>query len=172
MKKFILLALFIYLVGLVTAFIIRDNFTIVKTNQLSFNIADLAKQTDRQLFFDILKNNSLMFFTGIFGFLTLGLLTALMTFYNGFVFGYLLITLNRHFKDYTAITQNVLPHSIEILGLILSSTIGFYLSSIVFKKVFLNKNTQVEYKKIIYNLIVGYLLILTAAFIESYVSAK
>lgn len=155
-----------------TAYFLKDSFLIVNTNTLSLNVNDIAQQSTHNLFLSIIKNNTTMYLTGVCGFLTLGLLTAISTFYNGFVFGYLIITLNRHFNGSDIIVKNVLPHSIEILGLILSSSIGFYLSSLIIKKFFFNKNICIEYKKLLYYFIGGYLIILISAYIESYVSAK
>lgn len=171
MKKFILFSIIIYLAGLIAAFLLREDFLFIKSNQLSIDINALSTQSREQIFIIILKNNSIVFFTGICGFLTLGLLTVLVTFYNGFVFGYLIITINR-FYGVSMIEENIMPHSIEIVGLLISSTLGFYLSSLIIKRFFFNKTILIDWRRAILLFIAGYSFILIGAIIEAYVSAK
>ena len=172
MKKFFLLATTIYLLGFVTALVTSNYFLTIKTNSLSFDYTASTCKSSADLFDEILLNNSQVYLACIAGFLTFGIYTALSTFYNGFVVGYLVVTLYRFFGNHSIILERLLPHSIEIVGIIISSTLGFYLAHFVAQQLFFHSNLKFEYNKVCILFIVGYLIILTSAFIESYVSAS
>lgn len=171
MKKYILLATSIYIIGFITAVFLRNNFLIVKINSLSVDFTNSSNKSSEDLFFEILKNNTFVFFASVSGFLTLGLFTAIITFYNGFVLGYLLVTLNRFSKNSEDFLPRLLPHSIEIVGFILAATLGFYLTNHIAKHYFLKSRHKFNYLIFCLLFISGYVIILISAFIESYVSA-
>lgn len=89
MKKFFLIAILFYLLGFGAALVFKNNFLYMKINLLSIDYANSVTKTSNDLFFEILKNNSNVYLACISGFMTFGLYTALSTFYNGFVLGYL-----------------------------------------------------------------------------------
>ncbi|MEY2762015.1 MAG: Stage sporulation protein [Bacteroidota bacterium] len=171
MKKFILLAISIYVIGFIAAIVLRNNFLIIKFTSLSVDFASSSDKSSKDLFFEILKNNTSVFLASLSGFLTLGLFTAIITFYNGFVLGYLLITLNRFSKSPAEFLPRLLPHSIEIGGFILASTLGFYLTNYITQHYFLKTRPKFDYLFFCLLFISGYIIILISAFIESYVSA-
>jgi len=171
MKKFILLAISIYMIGFIAALLLRNNFLIIKINSLSVDFGSSSDKSSKDLFFEILKNNTSVFLASVSGFLTLGLFTAIITFYNGFVLGYLLITLNRFSKSPAEFLPRLLPHSIEIGGFILASTLGFYLTNYITQHYFLKTRPKFDYLFFCLLFISGYIIILISAFIESYVSA-
>ncbi len=157
--------------GFIAAIVLRNNFLIIKINSLSVDFASSSDKSNKDLFFEILKNNTSVFLASLSGFLTLGLFTAIITFYNGFVLGYLLITLNRFSKSPAEFLPRLLPHSIEIGGFILASTLGFYLTNYITQHYFLKTRPKFDYLLFCHLFISGYIIILISAFIESYVSA-
>lgn len=172
MYKFFQLSIFIYIVGFITAYFLKKQFIELKPNSLSIDNTLYLNQSQWELFLLILKNNSLVYFLNISGFLTFGIFTTLNTFYNGFVLGYLLITINRFFIDSALIYKSLVPHSIEIIGIIISSTLGFYLTNYLSKNIFLNTKPKFDIKNFTSLFVIGFIIILIAAFIESYVSAQ
>ncbi|WP_420841145.1 stage II sporulation protein M [Aquirufa aurantiipilula] len=171
MSKFFNLSISIYIVGFLTAFFLKNHFIELKPNLLSNDNKLFLNLSQWELFLLILKNNSLVYFINISGFLTFGLFTVLNTFYNGFVLGYLITTINRIFLDSAFFYKRIAPHSIEIIGIIISSTLGFYLTNYVFKNIFLNKKPKFNFKHFTSLFVLGFIIILIAAFLESYVSA-
>ncbi|MEY4048876.1 MAG: Stage sporulation protein [Bacteroidota bacterium] len=171
MKKYVLLAISIYIIGFATALLSRNSFLIVKINSLSVDFVSDSNKSSKDLFFEILNNNTSVYFASISGFLTLGLFTAIITFYNGFVLGYLLVTLNRFSNSPADFLPRLLPHSIEIGGFILAATLGFYLTNYVTQHYLLKARPQFDYLLFGFLFISGYVIILVSAFIESYVSA-
>lgn len=171
MKKFFLIAILFYLLGFGAALVFKNYFLYMKINLLSIDYANSVTKTPNDLFFEILNNNSNVYLACISGFMTFGIYTALCTFYNGFVLGYLLATLNRFFDTYAFILDRLLPHSFEIIGVIISSTLGFYLTHYFVGHFFFKSNLHFEFKKAGTLFIIGYLIILTSALIESHVSA-
>lgn len=157
--------------GFIAAIVLRNNFLIIKFTSLSVDFASSSDKSSKDLFFEILKNNTSVFLASLSGFLTLGLFTAIITFYNGFVLGYLLITLNRFSKSPAEFLPRLLPHSIEIGGFILASTLGFYLTNYITQHYFLKTRPKFDYLFFCLLFISGYIIILISAFIESYVSA-
>jgi hypothetical protein len=152
MKKYVLLAISIYIIGFATALISRNSFLIVKINSLSVDFVSDSNKSSKDLFFEILNNNTSVF-------------------YNGFVLGYLLVTLNRFSNSPADFLPRLLPHSIEIGGFILASTLGFYLTNYVTQHYLLKARPQFDYLLFGFLFISGYVIILVSAFIESYVSA-
>jgi uncharacterized membrane protein SpoIIM required for sporulation len=171
MKKFLLLATLIYIVGFTTAILLKNCFLIVKINSLSIDYTNSSNKSTEDLFHDILKNNTTVYFASISGFMTLGLFTVISTFYNGFILGYLIVTLNRFSENSADFLPRILPHSIEIIGFIFASALGFYLTNFLCQQYFLKIKPKFEYKTVCLLFITGYLIILLSAFIESYVSA-
>jgi uncharacterized membrane protein SpoIIM required for sporulation len=171
MKKFFLLATLIYIVGFTTAILLKNSFLIVKINSLSIDYTNSSNKSTKDLFCDILKNNTTVYFASISGFMTLGLFTVISTFYNGFVLGYLIVTLNRLSENSVDFLPRILPHSIEIIGFVFASALGFYLTNFLCQQYFLKTKPKFEYKTVCLLFITGYLIILLSAFIESHVSA-
>jgi uncharacterized membrane protein SpoIIM required for sporulation len=171
MKKFFLIASLFYLFGFGAAIIFKNYFLNMKINLLSIDYATSVTQTSYDLFLEILKNNSGVYLASIAGFMTFGFYTALSTFYNGFVLGDVLVTLNRFFDNHSIILDRLLPHSIEIIGVIISSTLGFYLTYFFAQHFFFKTTLNFEFKKVGTLFIIGYLIIVTSALIESHVSA-
>jgi uncharacterized membrane protein SpoIIM required for sporulation len=172
MKKYIYISIIIYLIGFISAVISKNNFILTFENNLSFNYNDLVLKNQNELFIIIIKNNTLMYLVSVFGFLTFGVLTLITTFYNGFVFGYLIIKLCEYSNGHNYILYNVMPHTIEIIGLVFSSAIGLYLSKYLYQFIFLNKFNQPNYKSLFVTTLIGYLFILSSAILEAYVSTK
>lgn len=115
----------------------------------------------------ILYNNSIVclkiFCLGIFSF---GVISGILVFLNayilGLVFGYYSLT-----YDFSDLIQVVLPHSIEILGVILSGYAGFCISMLII----LNRKF-LDTKQTIYLFLIIIFSITTSAFLESYVSMQ
>ena len=172
MIKFFLLAMLIYTSGIGTAIVCRNYFSTITPNSLSIDYSKSKNRLPINVYYEILENNSIVYLACIAGFLTFGIYTALITFCNGFVLGYLLVTINRFFENQSILLYRLLPHTMEIIGYIIASTLGFYLAQALTKHFFMNTQPNIEFKKIGLLFTSGYLIIILSAYIETYVSAS
>ncbi len=118
-----------------------------------------------QRFLSIASNNIIVAMKNmLFGVFSLGLFSIACTFYNGVILG---AVLGDCFKllPLNIILKSTLPHCTEILGIILFGYIGFIISIRLIFRTKMHSN-----KRIIIFIIIAFLSILIAAFIESYVS--
>lgn len=115
----------------------------------------------------IFTNNVQVVLINIFGGLTFGSLTILNLFYNGISFAILIIMIyNYDISTYL----NLLPHIAEILGFILSGSlglqIGYKLYNYIFNGILMEFDVFNFFKKLII------IIIFMSAFFETYVSTK
>jgi uncharacterized membrane protein SpoIIM required for sporulation len=156
MRIAILFATLMYIIGVVIGFQI-DPVLAEPVNTGSFAVWDIA------------KNNFSVVTINIAGGMSFGVISVVNTIYNGFILGYSLSVVS----DYIAwdlIFKHFLPHSIEIIGIILSCALGLKIAFYVFKLIF-NKGA-IEFKQTEFTiyLIVTIFIIVLAAILEFYIS--
>lgn len=133
----------------------------------SINLTEIYNYEPIEKFIYIAKNNFFVsmksFFLGLF---SLGLFSIVHSFYNGFTLG---IVVNKSMQviSINEIIKSTLPHSFEIIGIIIFGYIGFLFSlNIAFrKKLYENKN-------MIRLFIIASIIILSSAFVEGYISMR
>ncbi len=156
MRIAILFATLMYIIGVVIGFQI-DPVLAEPVNTGSFTVWDIA------------KNNLAVVMINIAGGMSFGVISLVNTIYNGFILGYSLSVVS----DYIAwdlIFKHFLPHSIEIIRIILSCALGLKIAFYVFKLIF-NKGA-IEFKQTEFTiyLIVTIFIIVLAAILEFYIS--
>jgi uncharacterized membrane protein SpoIIM required for sporulation len=68
------------------------------------------------------------------------------------------------------ILRHVLPHAIEIVAIILSCSLGFYMGMHLFKKLILGWNPVFAYRWFISQTVITLIIVVVAAVLEVYVS--
>ena len=129
------------------------------------SIEKIFSESDFNRFMSIAKNNiSVGLKNLLLGFFSLGILSLLYCFYNGFVLGYVIgkstkvLTINE-------ILGTTIPHCSEIIGIVLMGYLGFTLSNrILFNTTIINK------KEFSILLGISLIIIIISAYLESYVS--
>lgn len=116
-------------------------------------------------FISIAKNNvSVGLKNFLLGFFSLGILSLVYSFYNGFVLGFV-IGKSTKVLTIKEILETTIPHCSEIIGIVLMGYLGFILSiRILF-------NTSIITKKEVSILLgISLIIIIISAYLESYVS--
>lgn len=156
MRIAILFATLIYIIGVVIGFQI-DPVLAEPVNTGSFTVWDIA------------KNNLAVVMINIAGGMSFGVISLVNTIYNGFILGYSLSVVSDHFA-WDLIFRHFLPHSIEIIGIILSCALGLKIAFFVLN-IFFTKGA-IEFKQMEFTiyLIVTIFIIVLAATLEFYIS--
>ena len=165
-KLFFLAFVMMYLLGIcvgISCGLDENNYP--TTGNENNPITALLLKNDFERFTDIATNNILVGLKSfILGCFSVGVLSAIYLFYNGFVSG-IVIGKNCEMLSWKGILVTTLPHCSEIIGLALMGYLGFALSTKVLFK------TSYIHKKLFLQLFaVAIIVIVFSAFIESYVS--
>ena len=136
-------------------------------------IQHLLNENNQEAFVEIFKNNIKGCILNIVGGITLGLGTLINVLYNGFFIAGVFVSISKSGVSLANIIKVTLPHSFELIGFWLSGGIGFYIawqiiSFIRGKKI----SVFMTLKKIVFNFIIIFLIILIAAYVEAYISIK
>ena len=129
------------------------------------SVEKLFTENNFDRFISIAKNN---IFVGLknflIGFFSLGILSLVYSFYNGFVLGFV-IGKSTKLLTIKEILETTIPHCAEIIGIVLMGYLGFILSiRILF-------NTSIITKKEFPILLgISLIIIIISAYLESYVS--
>lgn len=133
---------------------------------------ELLALNNYDIFLMILKNNVVVICINFLGGLTLGLITFLNTFYNGFVLGLLVQNALTSFSG-AFIFSSLAPHSIEFAGIVLSCYAGYLVAIQFYRYCFLSKSPRSnEIKQLLVMVAICGLTILLAAFLEAYVTIE
>lgn len=156
MRPFILLATLTYIIGVVIGFQIEPV---------------LAGSVDTGSFgvWDIARNNMAVVMINIAGSLSMGVISIANTAYNGVILGYSTSVFLDHYTI-AQLSRHLLPHSIEIVGIILSCALGLYLSYFIFKSLFTHSNIEFKQRQFIVCLSLTVLIIIVAAALEFHIS--
>lgn len=119
MKPFILIAAVTYAIGVLAGFQIEPVLA-ESVDTRSFDFGDIA------------RNNMTVVAINISGGLSMDVISILSTVYNGVILGYSVSIMVEHYSA-ALIARHFLPHSIEIIGIILSCASGLYLAYFIFK---------------------------------------
>lgn len=166
-KPLTLSAAAVYLTGMLVGYFIDSGFDF----SLSGAKPPVAMMADSKskLFCSIAGNNISVALINIGGGFSLGAVSLLNTFYNGAVLGYALSVAGDNFSS-ILIIRHLLPHAIEIVAIILSGSLGFYLGLYLLKKIILGKGCVFEYRKFLVQSGITLIILLVAAVLEVYVS--
>lgn len=125
-------------------------------------------------FYDILKNNMKVCMSMILGCFSLGVISEVMLAYNGYVFG-TIFAIGSEFYGWEKCLEATLPHSIEILGIVLSASLGMSIAVFIIRLFFKGAETlQIKHNICFYlkTFLWAMVIIVLAAYLESYVSIK
>lgn len=166
-KPLTLSAAAVYLTGLLVGYYMDSDFDFsLSEAKPPVAMMDNAKS---KLFCSIAGNNISVALINIGGGFSLGTISFLNTFYNGVVLGYALSLAGDNFSS-ILIIRHLLPHAIEILAIILSGSLGFYLGLFLLKKIILGRRHQFDYQKFLFQAAMTLIILLVAAVLEVYVS--
>ena len=137
---------------------------IIKENYL---IGDNSVQT----FSRILLNNEIYIIKNYIGIFTLGIYPIILLWFNASFFGIIVGRVISE-KGLQFVFIHTLPHSIELVAVILAAADSIFLGIIIFLKYLKYYNCEIKYRTYFYNFVYYIVIILIAAFIETYVSLK
>lgn len=120
-------------------------------------------------FSNIFSNNIKVCIISILGALSLGILTCINLFYNGFTLSYLLKAI--YIVD-TKYYINLMPHSFEILGFIIAGSVGIKLGHFIIQYFIQNKTVSFNLKEYIIKVLLCVIIIFLSAVAEVYISPK
>lgn len=175
MKNYLIFATATYFMGMLCAQFVKvdtHNYGTTDKNKIELFYSDIRikNRNKPELVKYIIKNNLnvlLINFVGIFSF---GVLSCINTAYNGFTLGYILKSTLKTFA-FGDIIRHILPHSIELVGLIMSAAIGYYGGVHLFRSLFFKQgNYKLEYKKITWLAVASIAITIFAGVLEVYVS--
>ncbi|KFN02837.1 stage II sporulation protein M [Bacillus clarus] len=162
-RKFFISSLIIYILSFI--------FGAFISNFLKFDLLPHAEAFDDLLYHNLILGMKLM----VFGWISLGVLNTISLGYNGIFLGALTFSIIKH-HGFTPILTGILPHGIiEIFAFLLFSTIGFEsLRYVDFLKKKAKWDNTITYQKSFENsiliIVLAVILLLIAAWIETYVS--
>lgn len=160
----ILFAFILFISGFLISFLIR----IDAAGKIS--ILESLDIDHSQLFVKILFNNILVTLFGILGIYVYGLTAIAILFSNGFFIGYWLKLVVFLVEDWQIfILKRFLPHSIEIISIILAGSVGLKGIEKLNKK---DYNPFDEIKKSKFEIFIAISIITASAILESYVSTR
>ncbi|NHE56405.1 stage II sporulation protein M [Cyclobacterium plantarum] len=166
-KHLTLSAAAVYLTGLLVGYCMDSDFDF-SLSEAKPPVAMMADSKSK-LFCSIAGNNISVALINIGGGFSLGAISLLNTFYNGVVLGYALSVAGDNFSS-ILIIRHLLPHAIEIVAIILSCSLGFYLGLYLFKQFMLGTGCVFEYQKFLVQTGIALIILLFAAVLEVYVS--
>lgn len=167
LKYLTLSATAVYLTGVLVGFYMDP--PIEAANPKAALPFQLLEQSKGEQFYAIAGNNITVALINLLGGFSLGILSLLNTFYNGVVLGYAFSVAVDHFPV-AEILGHLLPHAIEIVAIILSCSLGFYIGSYFIKKLLLDKASEFDYRLFTFQTALTIVIILAAAFLEVYIS--
>src|SRR5690606_34246634 len=114
-------------------------------------------------------NNLASVLINVIGGLSLGVMSAMNTLYNGVILGYALSIILDHYPA-SIVARHLLPHSIEIVGIILSCGLGLNVAYFVFMVFLRNKEIEFQTKPFVVCFALTVVIIISAAALEVYIS--
>lgn len=167
LKYLTLSATAVYLTGVLVGFYMDPPIEEVYSDAvLPLQLLDQPKE---EQFYAIAGNNITVALINLLGGFSLGILSVLNTFYNGVVLGYAFSVAMDHYPV-AEILGHLLPHAIEIAAIILSCSLGLYMGSYFINKLLLDKQSEFDYRMFTIQAALTMAIILTAAFLEVFIS--
>ena len=171
-KKTLLITLITYSIGIIIPVLHDFDFGIENSDKADVFFSDLVRLNNNQLFFKIVKNNISVIALNIIGAMTFGLLTFITTLYNGFI---LSIVVKNVLKNYSSefVISNFFPHFTEVLAILMSCYLGYYLSTKIFDFCFgKEKVFAISFKKVFYLTSLTIVITIISAILEAYVTVR
>jgi uncharacterized membrane protein SpoIIM required for sporulation len=157
----------VYLTGVLVGYQIEPGFgSPIPLDSPSIGMMDQPKP---ELLWSIAGNNISVILINISGGFSIGIVSLLNTFYNGVVLGYAFSVAGENIPV-DVILRHVLPHAIEIVAVILSCSLGFYMGVNLFKKLILGRKPIFAYRWFISQTVLTLIIVVVAAILEVYVS--
>ncbi len=162
----------VYVLGVVFGFNLPLEYGFVDHNnllgQFSFNY---YTESSGKVLIHIIGNNITMVLINLIGGFSFGTISILNLFYNGSILGYSSHVALTYFSPFE-FAKHFIPHSLEIVGIIISSTIGVRLGIFLFSKFVLQKKCTFDYRVHIRYGLLSILITIVSAFIEVFVSLR
>ena len=132
----------------------------------------LLSGDNKSAFIAIFGNNIRGCILNILGGVTLGLGSLINLLYNGFSFADMVVSFSQTMSMNT-ILKVTLPHSFELIGFWLSGAIGFYIAWNIIQFMRGKESFSISFYKQVGICSLGiFIIILAAAYVESYISIK
>lgn len=167
LKTLTLSATAVYLTGVLVGYYMDSDFDF-SLPEVQPTVAMMADSKSKS-FCSIAGNNISVALINIGGGFSLGAISLLNTFYNGVVLGYTLSVAADNFS-FILIIRHLLPHAIEIVAIILSGSLGFYLGLFLLKKLIFGGDPVFEYQRFLVQAGLTLIILLVASVMEVYVS--
>ncbi|SFA44189.1 Stage II sporulation protein M [Pedobacter suwonensis] len=172
MKNYFILSLVTYAMGIAVCFCIDidTSFSKSDTEKIETFYSGFKQEKKTQVLSHIIKNNLNVLLINFIGIFSFGVLSFINTAYNGFTLTYILRSASSAYSS-EQLLNNILPHSIELIGLLISTAISFYCGVHFFKFCFIKTQPKkFKLNQIIYLAIVSVFITIIAGFFEVYVS--
>jgi stage II sporulation protein M len=167
LKFLTLSATAVYLAGVLVGYQMEPDFGVRLQDPKS--VLGTMDQAKSEMLWSIAGNNISVALINIGGGISFGTISFLNTFYNGAVLGYAFSVAGDNFP-LAVIMRHLLPHAIEIIGIILSCSLGLYLGLHLFKKLILGRSPVFDYQRFLILVSITMIILLVAAVLEVYVS--
>lgn len=168
-RKIILGSIITYLIGLSASFLFDIRLPHSAKADTSLYINNLKNLHQSEICLMILKNNLFVIGVNIIGCLSFGIISFANTLLNGFTLGYLLKVIITNYSIEFAV-RFILPHSIELIAIILSCYVGYKLGIEVYKFIS-TKDYSVKIDKwVLLSVLSSILIVFLASIIEAYVT--
>lgn len=119
----------------------------------------------------IFWNNLKVCIINILGGMFLGIGTFFSLLFNGFYTGSVFAIIHRQGMPWKEIIEYTAPHSIEMIGIWISGGLGFYIALALWNLMMKDKYPRVNFYKVLrIGILISFVLILIAAYIEAYIS--
>jgi uncharacterized membrane protein SpoIIM required for sporulation len=137
-------------------------------------IIHLLDENDKNgAFVEIFKNNLTGCILNIVGGVMLGVGTLFSLLFNGFFSADIFVSSYKAGVSISSILKVTLPHSFELIGFWLSGAIGFYIAWNIIQFMRGKDSFSIRfYKQIGIGSLIVFLIILSAAYIEAYISTS
>lgn len=156
--------------GVFLSFYINLDILQIASPSTDNEMSQLLALNKQQLFWLILKNNFWVIIINMVGGLTFGIISFINTMYNGYILGVFAANTVKLFSV-SFLLSSTAPHSIELLGIVLSCYIGYVTASFYFKYCFMNAAPKLaSVKKVLTLTLICFLIITLATFLEVYVT--
>jgi len=155
-----------FLLGFIAGFMYLDNsFFNIKFSDSNNSI--LLNLENNFTFINIVSSNVKVIILNILGGMTFGVFTCVNLMYNGLAVSYIVKLIYIIDSKYYLV---LIPHSFEIIAMILSGAIGIELGYFLFSHIFLSKKKKLYSVRILKKILISVLIIIIAALIEVYIS--
>jgi len=173
MKKYLILSVITYIIGALFSLFVKidfDNYSKTDKNKIELFYSGFKTENKPELLKAIIKNNLTVLMINFIGIFSFGILSCINTAYNGFTLGYILRCVLGIYSIHD-ILNHILPHSVELIGLILSTTVAYYCGVHLFRSCFFKQNNyKIDYKKIAYLVALSVVITTVAGVFEVYAS--